>query len=465
MVRKVHLTLGTALGEEGHDYSDHKNHVSKAAFRQIMSIAGALERDVFPFAEIFDITVLDADSATLSASLVNNKTSQLRLNWRCVPALSISYMLKRIQAGSRTNKINCLDISFRNDDEAVPKILSLLGDTLNRMHALETLHLPSFITCDQNIWENIRQLPYLRNLHESSIVERPRLESYLTPVASIGEGFPTLAKFRCALPHATASRLFSPSIPKYQLQEIHILVYDLSDAIETYTLLTEIARAAPNLRDFGMDFTESEHALKIEIFTPILQLTNISSLILRTDLANKLTDEKFQMIVDAVPRLQVLSITPSTVTAESTRPLATLKALNFIARRCASIRSLCIHLDASNARLPSYFTRLEQLPHTLSQLNFGLSVCEDPLRTALQLMRMLRYSYPRVHSHKASEFLHRVKANESKKYADAAQRWLEVASCVRQLRPFVDSVVESLVQSSDGSDVSGSEKDLMLELP
>jgi len=50
-----------------------------------------------------------------------------------------------------------------------------------------------------------------------------------------------------------------------------------------------------------MDLTESEHALENEVFIPILRLTNISSLILRTDLANKLTDEKFQLIVDAAP--------------------------------------------------------------------------------------------------------------------------------------------------------------------
>ena len=110
------------------------------------------------------------------------------------------------------------------------------------------------------------------------------------------------------------------------------------------------------------------------------------------------------------------------------------QVLNCIARQCASIRSLFIHLDASNARLPKYSTHLEQLPHTLSELNyFGLSVCEDPLSTALRLMRMLRYSRPRVYSHEASEFLHRETANQSKRYADAVQRWLKVASCIRKL--------------------------------
>ena len=435
MVQKVDLTVGTTPGDEPDELTHSYNQVSKAAFHDVMFIASALEQDVFPFAKIFHITPLDAESAKLSASLVNNRTSQLVLNWRFVPALSVLHTLQRIQAKTRTNKITYLDICFDDEDETVPKVLSPLGDTLNKLHSLEVLNLRSFTMCDQNIWENIQQLPRLRSLSIPALRGRPRLESCLMPMSTLGEGFPALAQFRCALFYATASRLFSPPITKSQLQEIHLLVYQLFDANQTNALVTEIARTAPNLRYFGMDFTASEHALEIEVFAPVLQLSSISSLVLRTNLAHDLTNEKFQLIVDAVPQLKMLSISPSTA-PDSTRPLATLEFLSCIARRCTSIQTICVYVDASTERLPKYSTQLEQLPETLTELNFCLSISDDPLNTALQLIRMLKHSQPRIYSLRIHKFLIRGAPYESNRGVDATLRWYQVAECVRKLRPF-----------------------------
>src|ERR1700733_13628724 len=173
MVQKVDLTVGTTPGDEPDELTHSYNQVSKAAFHDVMFIASALEQDVFPFAKIFHITPLDAESAKLSASLVNNRTSQLVLDWRYVPALSVLHTLQRIQAKTRTNKITYLDICFDDEDETVPKVLSPLGDTLNKLHSLEVLNLRSFTMCDQNIWENIQQLPRLRSLSIPALRGRP----------------------------------------------------------------------------------------------------------------------------------------------------------------------------------------------------------------------------------------------------------------------------------------------------
>jgi len=441
MVQEVALVVGTIPGSEPADRTHSYTHISKAAFHDVMFIASALEQNVFPFAKIFRIIPLDAESAKLSASLVNNRTSQLALEWRYVPALSILHTLQRIQGKTRTNKISSLDIRLRDDDKTVPKVLSPLGDTLNKLHSLEELKLEPFIMCDQNIWESIRQLPRLRSLSIPAYAGRPWLESCLMPRSGLGEGFPALSKFRCALSHATASRLFSPPTAKSALQEIHIIVYQLFDVNQTRALMTEIARTAPDLRYFGMDFTASEHALEIAVFASVLQLRSISSLVLRTDLAHDLTNEAFQLIVDAAPQLQVLDISPST-TPDSTRPLATLEVLNCIAHRCTSIQSICVHVDASNERLPKYSTQLEQLPETLTELNFGLSISDDSLNTALQLIRMLKHSQPHIYSFRTHNLLRRA-SHEGTRDGDAARRWYRVAEYVRRLRPFVDAVVQS----------------------
>ena len=54
-----------------------------------------------------------------------------------------------------------------------------------------------------------RQLPYLRKLCGSSIVETAHLESYSMPVLSPGKGFPALIKLRDVPPRRAFSCLRS----------------------------------------------------------------------------------------------------------------------------------------------------------------------------------------------------------------------------------------------------------------
>jgi len=440
MIRSITLALGTTPEEED---MEHYNHVSKAAFQEVMFIAIAMDQNMFPFAREINIIVLDTESAKLSASLVHCGLLRLHLDWTYVPARSIGPMLKRIETKSRVNE---LDVLFDARDDTVPGVLPLLGDALNRLHALEKLQLQSFVMFDQHVWENIRDLSSLRNIYS-----RPAYgEQYPTPELGFSGGFPVLTEFRCALSYATALRLFSSPTTKPQFQDISILVYEPS-ASNTQALLTEIARIAPDLRRFSMGFTQPQPALAHEVFVPILQLTSISSLILCMDI--QLTDESFQLIVDAVPNLEVLSICPNT-TSEPTKPLTTLRALDCIGRRCTSIREIHIYLDASKGELPNYDTKLGQLPETLRNLNFGLSICNNTLATALQLMRMLRRCHPCIRSSRNYELYH---DNEHpsvwKKYADAERRWRQVAEFIGQLRPFVNSVTKTTTEYSDRSDV------------
>ena len=414
MMRRVYFMLGPPPGGAT-EFSDHCNRIPELAFQRYRPGHG-------PFRENNEY---HCPRRGIGEIICVSVTQQSTRTWTVL--VERGCMHHSPHANTHTNEVHkelhSLQITFPPKDESVPKILPPLGDTLGTPNALDTLELQSFIMLDQNVWENIQYLPSLRNLCSPYLAEPSRPAWHPTPNLGVGNGFSALTKFRCDMSYADASKLFLTHTAKSQLQEIDILIHKVAGATETYALMTEIARIAPGLRHFTMDFGRSRPALEIGVFNPILQLGNVPSLALRTRLAVDLTNDDFQLIADAVPNLQVLFISPGSISADKI-PLATLEALNCIARRCPSIKSIGIYLDACTMRLPTYGTHLEQFPETLSDINFGLSICDNPLATALQLMRMLRHFHPTIRSDC------RFETDQSSDYVNAQWRWSKVASSV-----------------------------------
>jgi hypothetical protein len=54
MIRRIELSIGSDEDEE--DESNYHNHVSRDAFIDVMSIAIAMDQDLFPLANILDLT-------------------------------------------------------------------------------------------------------------------------------------------------------------------------------------------------------------------------------------------------------------------------------------------------------------------------------------------------------------------------------------------------------------------------
>jgi hypothetical protein len=228
----------------------------------------------------------------------------------------------------------------------------------------------------------------------------------------------------------------------------------MPDTKAAHALIDAIARFAPELRCFGMDLARSRAQFTegIETFKRLSRFKNLSSIVVCTNHAATLTNEDFQSIIDLFPGLEILSIQPSVIYS-STKPLATLEVLDRIARRCICIRSICLYLDVSKKRLPAHDTHLEQLPETLYDLDFGLSVCDDTSSTALQLIRMLGHSNPRIHSNSSPRFFQRYISDEAQ-YEAARMRWGEVASAISLLRRFIKSMDRVQTKSGGVSNTS-----------
>lgn len=115
------------------------------------------------------------------------------------------------------------------------------------------------------------------------------------------------------------------------------------------------------MKRLDLNLYHHEKGFVLSDVTRFSRLPKLVELTLRNDKAPQLTDSDYEAIAAAMPRLEVLVITPDphiSSNSENNKSSATLSALFHIASHCPDIKRLGLFLDTSTESLQQATTVL-----------------------------------------------------------------------------------------------------------
>lgn len=312
----------------------------------------------------------------------------LTLDWRSGHVASLCLMLKHISGSTRLKRLH---IELPDELEDNFSLLSSVAQALDTLPNLRTLHLPTALAVQSNVWNSLRDLPSLHTFACTRFDEfspRDFVNNFGLHLPSLKSGFASLARLTCTITYEEAMSLTKPAATHPPLKELSLNVHGAEAPASAVSLISAISESHPDLELLELLFLGHTDPIGRTDITPLFNCKGLLDLRISNDVAANLSDDDYDAITAGLPGLAILQICSNPLPPFST-PAATLLSLSHVAKNCPSIQSVGIYLDTSHARLPD-IAALSPFSRTLESISFGDSAVSDTREVALRLSRLFQ---------------------------------------------------------------------------
>lgn len=254
------------------------------------------------------------------------------------------------------------------------------------LKSLKVIGLPSYLLMQHEVFRSLLRLPMLDCIE--SLGDTKSLEKDTTEVAPFSlevKDFPSLVTLTLITTTRTVTAMFQHHCPA-RLRTLWLTVRtSWSESTEQKTLQA-LGASCVSSESLTIEFTSDSYILCLAHITPLLANSSLTSLSLNTRQPTSLLDSDYGKIVESLPLLYSLHISPSPVTQDA-QSRATCNALLQIAEERPHMKSLGLFINLHEQTLPNLTANVLQFTGKIL-IDFGSSRVYEVTPTALLLLRI-----------------------------------------------------------------------------